>query len=95
MRNQIQQEIHYRRNKPKKSDRDLKKQFANIYKICNLDIIKFILILQKDVYPYEYMNDRKKFNETSLPEKRALQQTRHRRYYIEDADYKHAIDERL
>ena len=28
----------------------------------------FILLLQKNVYPYEYLNDREKFNET-LPEK--------------------------
>ena len=25
-------------------------------------------MLQKGVYPYEYMNDREKFSETSLPE---------------------------
>ena len=30
---------------------------------------KFILLLQKGVYPYEYMGDWEKFNETSLPEK--------------------------
>ena len=35
---------------------------------------KFILRLEKDVYPYGYMDDWEKFNETSLPEK-------------EDADY--------
>ena len=26
-------------------------------------------MLQKDVHPYEYMDDKEKFNETSLPEK--------------------------
>ena len=26
-------------------------------------------MLRKGVYPYEYMDDREKFNETSLPEK--------------------------
>ena len=30
---------------------------------------KFILLLRKSVYPYKYMADCKKFNETSLPEK--------------------------
>ena len=30
---------------------------------------KFILLLRKGVYPYEYMDDWKKFNETLLPEK--------------------------
>ena len=32
----------------------------------------FILLLQKGVYPYEYMDDCKKFNETSLPGKEDL-----------------------
>ena len=27
------------------------------------------MLLQKGVYPYEYMDDWEKFNETSLPEK--------------------------
>ena len=27
------------------------------------------MLLRKDVYPYEYMNDWEKFNETTLPEK--------------------------
>ena len=30
---------------------------------------KFITLLRKLVYPYEYMNDWEKFNETTLPEK--------------------------
>ena len=30
---------------------------------------KFILLLQKGVYTQEYMNDWKKFSDTSLPEK--------------------------
>ena len=30
---------------------------------------KFSLLLQKGVYPYEYMDDWQKFNETFLPEK--------------------------
>ena len=30
---------------------------------------KFILLLQKGAYPYEYMDDWEKFNETSLSEK--------------------------
>ena len=37
--------------------------------ICNHDNNNFILLLRKGVYPYEYMDDWEKFNETSLPEK--------------------------
>ena len=29
-----------------------------------------MLLLQKDVYPFEYMDDWEKFSETSLPEKK-------------------------
>ena len=51
-------------------DENLKKHFFNTYKFFNHDINKFILLLQKGVYPYEYMDDWEKFNETSLPEKK-------------------------
>ena len=37
--------------------------------ILNHDINKFFLLLQKGVYPYEYMDDWEKFNEGPLPEK--------------------------
>ena len=46
----------------------LKKRLFNIHKISNHDN-KFILLLQKGVYPYEYMDDWEKFKETSLPKK--------------------------
>ena len=35
----------------------------------NIDINKFILLLRKGVYPYEYMDSWERFNETSLPDK--------------------------
>ena len=47
-------------------DENLKKRLANTYKFSKHDINKFILLLQKGVYPYEYMNDWEKSNETSL-----------------------------
>ena len=53
-----------------KFDEKLKKRFFNTNKFSNLDNNKFILSLGKDVYPYEYMNDWEKFNETSLPGKK-------------------------
>ena len=36
-------------------------------KISNHDNEKFTLLLLKDIYPCEFMNDWEKFNETSLP----------------------------
>ena len=49
----------------------LKKQFKNTFKFSNNDINKFILLLRKRVYPYEYMDDLKKLPENylTLPEK--------------------------
>ena len=36
-------------------DKVLINRFANIYQFCNKDIDKFILLLRKGIYPYEYM----------------------------------------
>ena len=40
------------------------------YSFCNNDLNKFILLLRKGVYPYEYMDSWERFNETSLPSKK-------------------------
>ena len=50
-----------------KVDEKLKRQLFNTYKFSNHGNNKFILLLWKGVYPYEYMDDWKKFNETLLP----------------------------
>ena len=49
-----------------KIDEELKKQFRNTFKFSNNDINKFILLLRKRVYPYEYMDDSEKFIEIFL-----------------------------
>ena len=54
----------------KKFDEKLMKRFANTYKFGNHDINKFVLLLQKGVYLYEYIDDWVNFSETSLPEKK-------------------------
>ena len=59
----------YNKNYQQKFDESLKEQFCNTYKSYKNDKNKFILLLQKGVYPYEYMDDWKKYNKTSLPEK--------------------------
>ena len=50
----------------------LTKKFPNIYQFCNGYIHKFVLLLRKCVYPYEYMDSWEKFNETSIPPKEAF-----------------------
>ena len=48
-----------------KIDEELKKRFKNTFKFTNNDIKKFILLLRKEVYPYEYMDKWEKFDETT------------------------------
>ena len=50
-------------------DKKLKKRIFDKYKFSNHDHNKFILLLQKYAYPYEYIYDWKKNNEISLREK--------------------------
>ena len=69
----------------KKLNEEFKKKLKNTFKFSNNDIHKFILLLRKDLYRYEYMDDWEKFNEATIPEKEFLN--------IEDithADYAHA-----
>ena len=55
-----------------KSINGLIKKFPHICQFCNGDRNKFVLFLRKCVYPYEYMDSWKRFNETSLPDKKAF-----------------------
>ena len=67
-------------NYNKDCNKDLIKRFENTSEFCDRDIyfilfifnFKFILLLSKDVYPYEYMDSWGKFDETSLPDKEAF-----------------------
>ena len=54
----------------KKFNKELIKKFKNTYSFCNNDLNKFILLLRKGVYPFEYMDSWERFNETSLPNKK-------------------------
>ena len=72
-----------------KSVNELTEKFSNTYQFCNGDLNKFVLMLRKGVYPYEYMDSWERFNETSLPPKKY--------FYseltledISDKDYLHA-----
>ena len=39
-----------------KSVNDLIEEFPRMYQLCNGDLNKFVLLLRKGVYPYEYMD---------------------------------------
>ena len=45
------------------------KRFYNTYQLSDNDINTFKSLLRKGVYPYEYMDSWKRFNETELPSK--------------------------
>ena len=51
-----------------KADEELNKRFNNTFKFSNNDINKCIFFLRKVVYPYEYMDEWEKFNDTSFPQ---------------------------
>ena len=56
-----------KKNYKKNFNKELIKRFASIYKFCDRDIYKFILLLRKGIYPYECMDSWKRFDETLLP----------------------------
>ena len=67
------------------------KRFYNTYQLSDNDINKFKLLLRKDVYPYEYMDSWKRFNEIELPSKDKFYSTLNLED-ISDDDYAHAIN---
>ena len=78
-----------KKNYKKEFNKELIKRFANMYELCTEDINKFILLLRKDVYPYECMGGWERFDETSLHDKEAFYSS----LSIEDntdADHRHA-----
>ena len=72
-----------------KIDEELKNLFKNTFKFSINDINKFILLLKKGFYPYEYMDEWVKFNKTMLPEKEEFYSNLNMED-ITDADYMHA-----
>ena len=72
----------------KKCNKELIKRFASTYSFCNNDLNKLVLLLRKGVYPYEYMDNWKRFNETSLPSKESFYSNLNMEN-IEDIDYRH------
>ena len=46
------------------------KKFSNTHRFCNGNINKFVFLLRKGVYPYEYLGSWERFDETPLPDKK-------------------------
>ena len=69
-------------NYSSKLDEELKKKFKNTF------INKFILLLKKGVYLFDYMDDWEKFNEIKLPRKEEVYSNVDMEE-ITDADYKY------
>ena len=72
-----------------KSVDDLTKKFPRTYKFCNGNRNKFVLLLRKGIYPYENMDIWERFNEASLPPKKAFYSELNLEY-ISGKDYLHA-----
>ena len=62
--------------------------FSITYQICNDALNKFVLMLRKVVYPYEYMDSWEKFDETSILLKEAFYSELNSEG-ITDEDYAH------
>ena len=61
-----------KKNYEKQFNTDINKKFLMTYQFCNGDLNKFVLLLRKGLYPYEYMDSWERFDETSLPNKEAF-----------------------
>ena len=87
--NRLNYECEERKKRWLKPVNGLIKKFPSTYGFCNEDLNKFILLLRKGVYPYEYMGSWKIFNETLSPDKKALNSELNLED-ITDKDYAHA-----
>ena len=47
-------------------------RFSNTYEFCDNDLNKFVMLLRKGVYPYEYIDGWDKFNEKIIPSKESF-----------------------
>ena len=64
------------------------KKFKNTYSFCYNDFNKFILLLRKGIYPYEYMESWERFKETSLPSKQEFYSSLNMED-VDKIDYRH------
>ena len=77
-----------KQNYEKDFNKELIKRFASTYEFCNGKLNKFILLLRKGVYLYEFMDNWERFDETSLPNKESFYSNLNMEN-IENIDYRH------
>ena len=68
--------------------KELIKRFASTNEFCSKNLNKFILLLRKGVYPYEYMDPWERFGKTLLPSKESFYSNLNMEN-IDDIDYRH------
>ena len=74
-----------------KSINDLIEKFPRMYKFCNGNLNRFVMLLRKYIYPYEYMDSWERFNETSLsPKEDFYSELTSELEDISDKDYENA-----
>ena len=56
-----------KKNITKDFNNELVERFKNKYQFCENDNNKFLMLLRKGIYPYEYMDSCNKFNQDKLP----------------------------
>ena len=64
-------------------------KFPSVYQFCTADLYKFLLLLRKGIYPYEYIDSWEIFDETSLSDKEAFYRKLNEEG-ISKKDYSHA-----
>ena len=73
----------------RKFNKNFKKKFKRTYEFCNQNIDKFMFLLRKGVYPYEYMDDWNRFDEEKIPNKSDFYSNLNKEE-ISDIDYRHS-----
>ena len=78
-----------KKNYEKEINKELVERFSNTYEFCDKDLNKFVMLLRKGIYPYEYMDGWDKFNEKIIPSKESFYSNLTLEN-IAEVDYKHA-----
>ena len=79
----------YSKTFTEKSEKKLTTKFKNTYRFCNKDINKFMLLLRKGIYSYEYMDDWNRFDEEKSRNKSDFYSSLNMEE-ISGIDYRHA-----